>query len=185
MSLIPQSPTVSRPSAYYTRGLTCVSGLDSSEAAAAASREMLRSFVRPSSQTAPMGRASVPTAVSEEAPFPIGPNRAARVLVREISGYRSLREGWDGEGALAPVDEAICDAARFVYAAGRVPGLIPRLETSLNADGTVALDVDDGVGALMFKGDDTIVHAFDGQAPGIVEFCDDTIPPEISRALIG
>jgi hypothetical protein len=145
----------------------------------------LRSFSGPAPQSTQVGRASVPTAVSESAPFPIGQNRAAKALAREISGYRCLREGWDGEGALAPNSDAICDAARFVYEAGKMPGLIPRMEASLNADGTVALDIDgDPTGTLVFKGDDTVVHAFQGCAPGIVDFPDEAIPPEILRTLI-
>lgn len=145
-----------------------------------------RSFAGLPGEGTSVPRASVPTAVSESVgPFPMGPNRAAQALAREIGAYRFLREGWDGEGALAPGDSALCDAARFVYAAGRTPGLVSRLETSLNADGTVALDVDDGAGTLVFKGNDTIVHALAGHAPAVVEFYDDAIPSELLRALIG
>ncbi len=152
---------------------------------AAAMQALLRSFAGLPPQGIPAGQASVPTAVSDSAPFPVGQNRAAQALAREISGYRALREGWDGEGALAPSDDAVCDAARFVYAAGRIPGLVSRLETSLNADGTVALDVEDGVGTLVFKGDDSIIHALNGQMPGVVEFDEEVIPAELLRALIG
>lgn len=180
--------TFLRPAVPYTVGSTCVSGpeiVGFAQAAAEMGRALLRSFSVPSPQNALTERASVPTAVSEAAPFPIGQNRAAKALAREIAEYRDLREGWDGEGALAPNSDAICDAARFVYEAGKTPGLVPRLEASLNADGTVALDVDgDPVGTLVFKGDDTVVHALQGHPPGVVDFPDDAIPPELLRALI-
>lgn len=179
-------PSATGPS--YGRGATYASGLalaGTNEPSTAAVRRVVRTFTGLPPQGISVGRASVPTAVSENALFPIGQNRAAQTLAREISSYRSLREGWDGEGALSPNDDAICDAARFVYAAGRIPGLVSRLETSLNTDGTVALDVEDGIGTLMFRGDDSIVHAFEGHAPGVVDFYDDAIPSELLRTLLG
>lgn len=147
---------------------------------------VVRSFVRAPEGPAVRTVSARTTSISEDVRVVFGRNKAAVALVQELSKFRPLKAGWDGEDALAPNDDAICDAVRFVAAAGHVPGLASRLEPTLNADGTVSLDIDDRVQAtLMFKGDDTIVYAVVGAAPGKAEFLDDHIPGEVLALLRG
>jgi hypothetical protein len=108
-------------------------------------------------------------------------NTPMDVLVGELEELRNLPEGWDGEGAAAPISDAIDDAASFVRSIG---DLASRLEPTPDIDGSILLEIDDGgAGSFRFRGDRTIIHAIRGVAPGRVGFDGRTVPEEISQAL--
>jgi hypothetical protein len=102
-------------------------------------------------------------------------------LVAELEELRELPEGWDGEGAAAPISDAIDDAMSFVRSVG---DRASRLAPTPDVDGSILLEIDDGgAGSFRFRGDGTIIHAIRGVAPGIVRFDSRTVPQELSEAL--
>jgi hypothetical protein len=102
-------------------------------------------------------------------------------LVADLQELRELHAGWDGEGAAAPLPEAIRDAMSFVRAAG---DLARPFEPTPDVDGSILLEMGDGSeGSLRFRGDHTIVYAIRGVAPGMVRFDGGIIPDVISAAL--
>jgi len=105
-------------------------------------------------------------------------------LVAELEELRELPKGWDGEGAEAPIPDAVAEAVMFVRSVGDY--LASRLEPTPDVDGSMLLEIGDGSrGSLRFRGDHTIICAIRGVAPGIVVFDGEAIPEGISNALIG
>jgi hypothetical protein len=114
-------------------------------------------------------------------PIVLGPDGPEHELIAQLSGFRSLRDGWDGEAAVAPNRVAIRDAVRFIQAAG---SLSERLEPTLHTDGSVLLELEDGLGgSLKFRGDDHIVYAVKGARPGTVPFDGSNVPEALRAAL--
>lgn len=123
------------------------------------------------------------TARSEGAEFIITADRPWADLITSVGEFLEFNAGWDGERAAAPKAVAVLDAVRFINAAG---SLALGLEPTLHTDGSVILELDDGVaGSLRFRGDETIVYAFKGVAPGIVAFDGYSIPEQIGSVLRG
>ena len=101
-------------------------------------------------------------------------------LVAELEELRELPEDWDGEGAEAPIPDAINEAVCFARCAGDY--LARRLDPTPDVDGSILLEIDDGSGSFRFRGDNTIIYAIRGAMPGIVRF-DGTMPEKISEVL--
>lgn len=121
------------------------------------------------------------TAVSELMPIVLAPDGPEHGLIAELSSFRSLKDGWDGEGAAAPDRTAIRDAVRFIRAAGLLAGC---LEPTLHTDGSVLLELEGGLdGALKFRGDSQIVYAIKGVQPGTVLFDGSNVPDALKLAL--
>jgi hypothetical protein len=119
-------------------------------------------------------------AAASASPVPLL-NTPMDALVGELEELRNLPEGWDGEGAAAPISDAIDDAVSFVRSIG---DLASRLEPTPDIDGSILLEIDDGgAGSFRFRGDRTIIHAIRGIAPGRIEFDGRSLPEEISQAL--
>lgn len=130
----------------------------------------------------PAGR--VRTAVSEAAPLVIAPKRAGDDVIRDLSGFRNMLTGWDGEDACAPSQDSITEAVRFVHAATTVTGLAERFIATLHANGIAILELNDEIDAsLEFVGDGTIIYAIDGMDPGIAKFDGRSIPSVIKNAI--
>lgn len=84
--------------------------------------------------------------------------------VDELRSYRSLTNGWDGEGSIRP-DPALIDAAeRFILS---LPSEVVPPEPTASADGTVGLSWDDTAGyvSVVFFGRD-FLH-YNGNRNGI------------------
>ena len=123
------------------------------------------------------------TAVSENAPLLVTSEGPADPLIDEIVDFRKLQEGWDGEDAAKPSSAAIRDAVRFIRAAGVFAS---RLEPTLHVDGSIILEIGDGVeGSFRFKGDHRIVYAAARIGFGSVRFDGSTIPDAIRPMLCG
>ncbi|MFG1246027.1 hypothetical protein [Xanthobacter flavus] len=121
------------------------------------------------------------TAISDRAPFLVGPDRAEDSAVAQLAEYKSLTEGWDGEHAAKPSLEAIYDAQRFVRALGAVA---TTLEPTPHVDGSILLEIDDGAsGSLRFAGDGLVIYAIVGKGRGVAEFDGFTVPEAIRRAI--
>ncbi len=120
------------------------------------------------------------TAISERAPVLFCPHRAGDTLVAQLTVFRNLGVGWDGERAAKPHAEAIRQAARFARLAGE---LADNLEPTLHVDGSVILEMGDDVGSFRFKGDGQIIYVLQGAGHGIASFDGFTMPREIMPAL--
>jgi len=142
-----------------------------------------RSFARPT----PLHPFSIAHAGRPETTFQneglvfIGPKRPEDALIREVMQFEGLGEGWDGEWAAAPMPAAIRDAARFLYAAG---SLAIGLEPTLHTDGSVILEIGDGVeGSFRFKGDRHVICAVEGTRPQTVAFEGAVLPARLEAVL--
>lgn len=121
------------------------------------------------------------TAVSEHTPIFIGGVGPEQEVIAQLTEFRSLEHGWDGENAEAPNRTAIREAVRFIRTAGPLAG---RLEPTLHTDGSVLLEIEDGLeGVLRFSGDGQITYALRGSRPGTVGFDGSNIPPALKTAL--
>jgi hypothetical protein len=121
------------------------------------------------------------TAVSDEVPFVVGPRTVGDNLIAELSGFRDLDDGWDGENAARPNPVAIREAAKFIRAAG---DFASRFEPTLHVNGSVLLEVGDGAGgSLRFNGDGKIVFALAGFERGVLAFDQSTMPEKIRAAV--
>jgi hypothetical protein len=88
-------------------------------------------------------------------------------LISEIEGFLDLGDGWDGENAAKPNVNAIKQAVRFVRAAGE---LASQLEPGLHVDGSVLLEIGNGIEAcICFTPADKIVYSWKGAIPGIIK----------------
>lgn len=86
----------------------------------------------------------------------VGPDRPEDVVVAQLSSFRTLQEGWDGEDAARPSDHAVTDAMRFVRSVGAT-GVA--LEPTLHVDGSVILEAgEDGESSLRFEGDGVVIY---------------------------
>lgn len=144
---------------------------------AAASGEFRRSY-----EGLPANVFAGATAVSDEAPIVVGVDRPAeQALVNQIAEFRGLGEGWDGEFAARPSPLAIRDAIKFIRASPLLPAT---LEPSLHVDGSVILELEDGVkGSLRFRGDGQIICALPSMAPASIAFNGLTVPAQLQGAL--
>ncbi|BBF92073.1 hypothetical protein [Blastochloris tepida] len=100
-------------------------------------------------------------------------------LLAQLHELRDLDEGWDGEEAAKPTDDAIREASYFARLLG---GAASDAEVTLHVDGSVILDFGDA-GSVRFKGDGQAIYAFEGFGHGIVPFDGFIVPREIRVAL--
>lgn len=86
----------------------------------------------------------------------VGPDRPEDVVVAQLSGFRVLKAGWDGEDAAKPSDHAVTDAMRFVRSVGSI-GVA--LEPTLHVDGSVILEAgEEGESSLRFEGNGIVIY---------------------------
>jgi hypothetical protein len=95
---------------------------------------------------------------STERTFTVG-NRGVQIFEKavnaQLDGYGSLRNGWDGEGSLAPSGKDISRAIAFVDS---LPSAIPLPKPMVSADGQIGLywNREDKYADINFDFDDTI-----------------------------
>jgi hypothetical protein len=167
----------------YLAGGHVMSAATSVEPQLAPGGELRPSFVSLRSYVAPdeVVHGAQSTAASKAAPVLIGRDRSEDPLVAQLNELKTLGPGWDGYGAPSPDHEAIRQAVRFVRA---VEGMAATLEPTLHADGSVILEMEDGVrGSLQFKGDGSIVYSTDAGQFGRVAFDGFMVPSAIKSAL--
>jgi hypothetical protein len=122
------------------------------------------------------------SSASDDVDVVVGLERAEDPLILEIDEFRILDEGWDGEVAAKPNATAIDQAIRFVRAAGN---LSRRLEPGLHVDGSVILEIGNGIeGSIRFMGDDRIIYSAIGIAPSVSRF-DGRSVPEVIKIVLG
>lgn len=122
------------------------------------------------------------SSVSDDVDFVVGLERAEDPLILEIEEFRNLHEGWDGENAAKPNAKAIDQAIRFVRAVGK---LAHRLEPGLHVDGSVILEIGNGIEAsIRFIGDNRIIYSAEGIMPGVSKF-DGRSVPEVIKLVLG
>jgi hypothetical protein len=129
-----------------------------------------------------LGHGGSSSSISDDVDIFVGLERTEDRLISEIEDFRDLCEGWDGEDAAKPNAKAIEQATRFVGAAGE---LANRLEPSLHVDGSVILEIGNGIeGSIRFMGDDRIIYSAIGIAPSVSRF-DGRSVPEVIKIVLG
>ncbi len=124
----------------------------------------------------------LPNATSKDDGFRplVGPDRPEDVVVAQLSCFRTLMAGWDGEEAAKPFDHAVTDAMRFVRSVGAT-GVA--LEPTLHVDGSVILEAgEDSELSLRFMGDGAVIYATPHRV-GTVCFDGYVIPAAIAPVL--
>jgi len=129
-----------------------------------------------------LGYGGSSSSISDDVDIFVGLERTEDRLISEIEDFRDLCEGWDGEDAAKPNAKAIEQATRFVRAAGE---LANRLEPGLHVDGSVILEIGNGIEAsIRFIGDDRIIYSAEGIMPGVSKF-DGRSVPEVIKLVLG
>lgn len=118
---------------------------------------------------------------SVEAPLVVGADRLEDPVVAQIQAFRSLKTGWDGEGAAEPSAAAIREAVKFIRLVGAPAA---EIEPYLHVDGSVLVELPNDAGSLGFRGDRNIIFVFDEIDHGTVPFDGFTIPEKIRSALL-
>ena len=105
-------------------------------------------------------------------------------LASHLVTYRGLEDGWDGAGSVAPPENAIQEALRFI---DLLPNKVMAFEAMAAADGEVGLCCvqENFYADIGFRGDGTIayfVRSGDGAVKGIEKF-ESSPPRELVHAL--